>query len=115
LANTSIAIILAGHSWTPVLGKNWKPINIFVLLNGKIIERYPERKRVLVYGKMLNKVPLHVVCNFSDPELLYIVTVYIPSPAEWSANFQKRKERRNTDAEGKNKKTPRVLRHSSPR
>ena len=67
---------------------------VFVLLNGKIIERYPERKRVLVYGKMLNKVPLHVVCNFSDPELLYIVTVYIPSPAEWSANFQKRKERR---------------------
>lgn len=67
---------------------------VFVLLNGKIIERYPERNRVLVYGKMLNKVPLHVVCNFSDPELLYIVTVYIPSPAEWSANFHKRKERR---------------------
>jgi hypothetical protein len=65
-----------------------------VILNGKIIEQYPERSRLLVYGKMFNNVPLHIVCNYSDPDLLYIVTVYIPSPIEWIANFQKRKLRR---------------------
>ncbi len=67
---------------------------VYVLLNGKVIEQYPERNRLLVYGKMLNNVPLHIVCNYSDSELLYIVTVYIPSSIEWIANFQKRKLRR---------------------
>jgi hypothetical protein len=64
---------------------------VYVLLNGKIIEQYPERNRLLVYGTMLNNVPLHVVCNYSDPELLYVVTVYIPSSIEWIRNFQKRR------------------------
>jgi len=67
---------------------------VYVLLNGKVIEEYPERNRLLVYGKMLNDVPLHVVCNYSDPDLLYIVTVYIPSTVEWIANFQKRRLRK---------------------
>jgi len=67
---------------------------VYVILNGKIIEQYPERSRLLIYGKMLNNLPLHVVCSYSDTELLYVVTVYIPSSIEWIANFQKRKLRR---------------------
>ena len=63
----------------------------FVLLTGKIIESYPERQRVLIYGRMLSDLPVHVVCDYSDKELLYIVTVYIPSKAAWSHNFKKRK------------------------
>jgi len=66
---------------------------VYVLLTGKIIERYPARSRVLVYGKMLNKLPLHVVCDYSAEDLLYITTVYIPSKEEWSRNFQRRKRR----------------------
>lgn len=65
---------------------------IYVLLTGKIIESYPERERVLVYGEMINRVPLHVVCNYSDPTLMYIVTAYIPSDDEWTCNYQKRKK-----------------------
>lgn len=65
---------------------------LFVLFTGKIIERYPERKRALVYGEMMNGLPLHVVCNYSDPDLLYIVTVYIPSDAEWICNYQQRRK-----------------------
>jgi tRNA(Leu) C34 or U34 (ribose-2'-O)-methylase TrmL len=64
---------------------------VYVLLTGKIIERYPERKRVLVYGKMMNGLPLHVVCDYSDSGLIYIPTVYIPSDDEWTGNYQRRK------------------------
>ncbi len=42
---------------------------LYVLLTGGIIERYPERQRVLVYGEMLNGLPLHVVCNYSDSDI----------------------------------------------
>jgi len=38
---------------------------VYVLLTGKIIERYPKRHRVLVYGTMLNGLPLHIVCDYS--------------------------------------------------
>ena len=64
---------------------------IYVLLTGKIIETYPERDRVLVFGEMSNKLPLHVVCDHSDEDLIYIITVYIPSREEWIHNFQRRK------------------------
>ncbi|HLG39584.1 MAG TPA: DUF4258 domain-containing protein, partial [Chitinophagaceae bacterium] len=65
---------------------------VYVLLTGKIIERYPTRCRVLVYGTMLNRLPLHVVCDYSDEE--YIPTVYIPSDEEWTNNYQRRKKGR---------------------
>jgi hypothetical protein len=65
---------------------------LYVLLNGKIIERYPDRQRSLVYGEMMNGLPLHVVCNYADPDMIYIVTVYIPSDAEWICNYQQRRK-----------------------
>ena len=66
---------------------------VYVLLVGKIIERYSERSRVLVFGTMKNGLPLHVVCDYSDPEIMYIPTVYIPSKEEW-IKFQRRKKKR---------------------
>lgn len=65
---------------------------IYVLLTGKIIGKYPERQRVLVCGKTLNGLPLHVVCNYSDSDMIYIVTVYIPSDDEWISSYQQRKK-----------------------
>ena len=48
---------------------------IYAVLNGKIIEEYPDRNRVLIYASipMLTKtiLPLHVVCDYSDPEWIY--------------------------------------------
>lgn len=64
---------------------------VYVLLTGEIIENYAERYRVLVHGEMLSRVPLHVVCDYSDEELIYIITVYIPSREEWSQSFKRRK------------------------
>ena len=65
---------------------------VYILLTGKIIEKYPERHRALVYGKMLNGLPLHVVCDYSDENVMYIPTVYIPSDEEWTNNYQRRKK-----------------------
>jgi hypothetical protein len=67
---------------------------VYVLLTGKIIERYAMRYRVLVNGTMLNGLPLHVVCDYSDKEVMYIPTVYIPSDDEWINNYQRRKKGR---------------------
>lgn len=66
---------------------------VYVLLTGKIIEKYPERFRALVYGELLNGLPLHVVCDYSDRNIMYIPTVYIPSDGEWTNNYQRRKKR----------------------
>ncbi len=56
---------------------------VYLLLTGKIIEAYPERERVLVYGKTNQDLPVHVVCDLSDEDLMYIPTVYIPSSNDW--------------------------------
>ncbi len=64
---------------------------LYVLLTGRIIERCPDRYRLLVFGEMSNQLPLHVVCDYSDEDMIYIITVYIPSREEWSHNFQRRK------------------------
>lgn len=63
---------------------------IFCLLTGKIIEVYPSRRRVLVYGAMVNNIPLHIVCDLSQKDVLAIVTCYIPDDKEW-LRYQKRK------------------------
>ncbi|MEW6687340.1 MAG: DUF4258 domain-containing protein [Candidatus Edwardsbacteria bacterium] len=63
---------------------------LYCLLTGKIIEAYPERKRVLVYSTMPNGIPLHIVCDLSQKGILAIVTCYIPDKKEW-IKYQKRK------------------------
>jgi hypothetical protein len=81
------------HAITEAKKDGVEPEDIaYVLLTGSIIEQYPERQRVLVYGKMLNSVPLHVVCNYSDSDMLYIVTVYIPSGEGWESTYRRRKK-----------------------
>ena len=65
---------------------------VYVLLTGKIIEEYPERQRLLIYGEMSNQLPLHVVCDLADESLMYIVTVYIPAKEDW-IKFQIRKDK----------------------
>ncbi|CAG0992349.1 hypothetical protein ANRL3_02864 [Anaerolineae bacterium] len=61
-----------------------------IILTGEIIEEYLERHRVLVHGTMTNKIPLHVVCDYSNDELVLIPTVYIPSRRRWAFS-QRRK------------------------
>lgn len=63
------------------------------LLEGVIIERYPEDPRgesCLVAGKVTNQA-LHVVCGMRGSRLL-IVTVYRPKEPTWKDYKTRRKE-----------------------
>lgn len=67
---------------------------LYGLAHGKMIEEYPHRKRCLIYGKSKNKIPIHMVIDYSCEEELDIVTVYIPDPRQWM-NHQTRKTKRS--------------------
>jgi len=63
-----------------------------VLLNGKIIENYPDHQRgpcCLVCGKTVYRRFLHIVCTTSL-EVIIIITVYEPKPPKWITPFQRR-------------------------
>ena len=63
---------------------------VHVILTGKIIETYSKRDRVLVHGIMTSNNPLHVVCDYSNHDLILIATVYVPSRRRWVSS-QRRK------------------------
>ena len=56
---------------------------LYCLLTGRVIEKYPKRKRVLIYGTMANDIQLHVVCDLSQKGILAVVTCYIPDEEKW--------------------------------
>lgn len=67
---------------------------ICVLLgNGKIIELYEEDKRCLIYGQFMLKekvrLPLHVICDYSNNKIIDIVTAYIPQKPWWITPTQR--------------------------
>jgi len=62
------------------------------VLYGEIIEEYPEDQRgesCLVFQSEENRI-IHVVCA-PKPEYLAIITVYVPSPDQWSSDFKVRR------------------------
>lgn len=57
---------------------------LHAIFNGVIVERYPERKRVLIAGPVPGEpLPVHVVCDYADRDELVAVTVYIPNRPRW--------------------------------
>jgi hypothetical protein len=55
-----------------------------ILLNGEIIEEYPEDKygpSCLILGRTQSGRPLHVQCSL--PPTIWIITLYEPDPQEW--------------------------------
>ena len=66
------------------------------LRNGEIIENYPDDPRgasCLVLG-FCGQKPIHAVCTIkTDPEELFLITVYDPSkrPDKWTENYRKRR------------------------
>lgn len=66
-----------------------------VILNGEIIEDYPEDKRghsCLMFGVSNNKRPVHVACAPKE-KYLGIITAYIPSLEKWETDFKTRRKR----------------------
>ncbi|HLF90940.1 MAG TPA: DUF4258 domain-containing protein [Anaerolineales bacterium] len=68
------------------------------ILSGRLIEQYPERKRVLVCGKASFEMGLlswlHVVCEQNYPDQIEIVTAYVPAELEWEEPPFKRRQKR---------------------
>ena len=66
------------------------------VLNGKIIEIYPEDEpypSCLIYGKTSENRPLHIVCAYSEePGLAVVITVYQPNPEKW-IDFERRRRK----------------------
>jgi len=63
-----------------------------VILNGEIIEQYPEDEpfpSCLIFGLTERGRPLHVVCANAD--VVKIITVYEPHEDEW-IDFKRRKK-----------------------
>lgn len=65
-----------------------------VILQGEIIEDYPEDKRghsCLMFAVSGRNRPVHVVCAPSE-ECLAIVTTYLPSLEKWKPDFKTRRK-----------------------
>jgi hypothetical protein len=63
----------------------------WVATHGKVIEEYPERERILLYAELPDeKLPVHIVVEYSFPEEPVIVTAYVPDSRYW-IKFQIRK------------------------
>ncbi len=63
-----------------------------VLLDGTMIEHYPDRpegEECLVMGRTETDRVLHVACSLADP--VVVITAYEPDPAEWAPGFTTRK------------------------
>ncbi len=68
------------------------------LLNGEIIERYPDAQpypACLVLGWLVSGDPLHIVCSKGNNEpALRIVTLYEPEDNRWEDDYKTRKVRK---------------------
>jgi len=54
------------------------------VINGKIIEEYKERKRILIYGEIYeDNIPVHIVIDYSELQEPVIVTTYVPNKRHW--------------------------------
>ena len=67
---------------------------IIALTNGEIIEQYPADfpyPSCLVLGYTKEGKALHIVCGSSGTEL-WLITAYIPNPAEWTDDLKHRRK-----------------------
>lgn len=68
---------ITGHALTEASkdGIRAKDI-VHITLTGTVIESYPDRKRLLILGYHPEQnIPIHVVCDYSDPDEAVVVTV----------------------------------------
>jgi len=58
-----------------------------LLEDSRVIEAYEEEKRCLILGHFLwnkgKKSPLHVVCDYSNQNIIDLVTAYVPQMPWW--------------------------------
>lgn len=66
---------------------------LYAIFKGQVIERYPDRDRVLIQGPIAKSgLPLHVVCDYTDAKAIVAVTAYIPNRSEWAVGAVRRRK-----------------------
>lgn len=66
----------------------------YVFEKGRVIEEYPERKRMLLCAKPPEaNLPIHIVVEDSETEGV-IVTAYIPATSLWFGGVRRKRERK---------------------
>ena len=64
---------------------------LHAIFKGQVIERYPDRDRVLIQGPAEKSgLPLHIVCDYTDAKVIVAVAAYIPNRSEWAADAVRR-------------------------
>ena len=62
--------------------------------NGKILENYSDEKRCLIIGSFhfteKTTSPLHVICDYTNSDIIDIVTAYIPQKPWWTSPIKRR-------------------------
>ena len=54
------------------------------IFHGEILEHYRRRRRLLIVGPVPRlDLPIHVVCDYSDPQEIVVITVYVPDKPRW--------------------------------
>jgi hypothetical protein len=87
---------LTAHASIEATKDGISPADIrYVLLQGKIIEQYPERnyrdiESCLVYAKLPSRLDVHIVVDVIATRAVVVVTAYVPDRDQWVAS-QKRK------------------------
>jgi hypothetical protein len=68
------------------------------VLEGKIIEEYPDDKRLLICGKTslskISQIYLHVICEYADKVYIEFITAYIPDELMWEKPPFRRRQRK---------------------
>ena len=77
-------MIKEGFSENDILG---------VIQSGRLLENYDEEQRCLLLGSFVTGEsvvsPLHVLCDYSNDEIVDIVTAYIPQKPWWQTETKR--------------------------
>ena len=82
---------IRSHAVRHMIEEGFAEQDIIQILSGRgrILEDYPDESRCLILGyysiSEAVRCPLHVVCDYSAPNLLDIVTAYMPEKPWWDS------------------------------
>jgi hypothetical protein len=90
--------LIKSHAVRHALKEGFERIHMVeAILEGTIIEEYPDDQRVLICGPTTlaktTNIYLHVVCEYADAIYVEFVTAYIPDEQEWERPPVRRRTR----------------------
>jgi hypothetical protein len=91
--------LVKSHAVQHALKEGFERVHMVeAILEGTIIEEYPDDQRVLICGKTSlaknTDIYLHVVCEYADAVYTEFVTAYIPDEHEWEQPPLRRRKRK---------------------